>query len=39
MLARDVKSICSTSGIIINEGLSVISPILMNKMLNVIKDE
>ncbi|PIM95710.1 GTP cyclohydrolase 1 [Candidatus Hodgkinia cicadicola] len=39
MLARGVKSICSTSGIIINEGLSVISPILMNKMLTVVKDE
>lgn len=39
MLARNVKSICSINGIIINEGMSVISPTLMYKMSNIIKDE
>ncbi|PIM95749.1 GTP cyclohydrolase 1 [Candidatus Hodgkinia cicadicola] len=36
MLVRNVKSTCSTSGIIINEGLSVISPSLMLRMASVI---
>ncbi|PIM96581.1 GTP cyclohydrolase 1 [Candidatus Hodgkinia cicadicola] len=36
MLMRNVKSICSTSGTVINEGLSTISPTLMLKMLFII---